>query len=854
MLDSSRATQQRSVEERLRLLLALSMRLADLRELSQIEQLLREAALSALGATGCDLLPVPDGLLTALPGPSADGIHRHALGTQEPAATAMLSGQPIFFETSADLPLLIDDVPVGVLSLRWDAARVWSGTERQLAHDLAALAASACGRLRRPPTREEEPPATAQYGGGIVLSLAGLREQLEIEQQLRASEATLRATLDALPVGVIIADADGRIVHVNAANNRLWGVPPETNSWEQYSEWVGFWPESGERIKAHEWAMARALLTGEVVTGELVECQQFGSGERRFFLNNAAPIRDAAGTIIGGVVAELDVTESRQAQERLRASEERYRAFIANSSEGVYRIEFRPSIDTSLPVERQIALLYERGRFAECNNAFARMYGFEQADELVGQALDLMLPPAEESSWHYLRSLIAAGYRAEDVESAERDRNGARLYFVNTLTGVREAGQLVRAWGTQRDITARKQAEEQLQLLFLREQEARASAEEASRLKDEFLATVSHELRTPLTALLGYAQLLQLRKRDEAYVARTVEKMVQSATAQSRLIEDLLDVSQIVSGKLRIEPTPLDLLQIVNVAADTVRPMVEAKQQELLLDLAPGAGTIVGDESRMQQVVWNLLSNAAKFTPAGGRIEVRLRQQGQLAELSVHDNGQGISPEFLPFVFDRFRQADSTTTRKYSGLGLGLAIVRHLVELHGGSVDATSPGEGQGAAFVVRLPLVRAAPRPVGPGEPETAPDHCPPELAGLRLLIVDDQVEIRELLQEIFDACGSELRCCATAREALETLRTWRPDLLISDIAMPAQDGFWLIEQVRALPPERGGAIPAVALTAHARAEDERQIRAAGFQQFIAKPIEPLALRALIAQLARSL
>jgi PAS domain S-box-containing protein len=389
------------------------------------------------------------------------------------------------------------------------------------------------------------------------------------------------------------------------------------------------------------------------------------------------------------------------------------------------------------------------------------------------------------------------------------------------------------------------------QALYEQERAARAQAEEANRLKDEFLATVSHELRTPLTAFLGYTQLLQRRKHDEAYVARTVEKMAHSAQAQAQLIEDLLDVSRIVSGKLRIQPQPIDLTAVIRAALDTVRPAVEAKDLRLDVDLDPGVSRIVGDANRLQQVVWNLLANAAKFTPAGGSIRVGLERYGAGAQITVSDSGQGIKPDFLPYVFDRFRQADGTSNRAFGGLGLGLAIVRHLVELHGGTVEAASAGEGQGASFIVRLPSGETAAPEDAAADQAAEPAARPPDLAGLRVVAVDDQPDILELLREILEAGGASVRACATAADALEAVRSWRPDVLVSDIAMPGDDGYWLIGQVRALDPAAGGATAAVALTAYVRMEDRLQVLATGFQLYVPKPVDPAELRDAVARVA---
>jgi CheY-like chemotaxis protein len=395
-------------------------------------------------------------------------------------------------------------------------------------------------------------------------------------------------------------------------------------------------------------------------------------------------------------------------------------------------------------------------------------------------------------------------------------------------------------------------------VLYVQEQVARAQAEEASRLKDEFLATVSHELRTPLTSFLGYAQLLQRRTYDEAYVTRTAEKLVRSAKNQAQIIDDLLDVSRAVSGKLRIEPRPIDLRPVIRAAIDTVRPAIDAKGLDLSTELQPEAGLISGDANRLQQVMWNLLANATKFTPAGGRIRVRLWRDAGQAVMTVSDNGQGISPAFLPYVFDRFRQADGTSQRSQNGLGLGLSIVRHLVELHGGVVEAASVGEGLGATFSVRLPLVADAAGPA-PRLPASAGDIArhveayPAELRGLHVLVVDDQPDILELIEEVLSPCGAVVRTALSACEGLALVRAWRPDVVVSDIAMPDHDGYWLIAQIRALAPDDGGGTPVAALTAYVRVEERLRVLTAGFQEYVSKPVDPDELRTVIANLART-
>lgn len=375
-------------------------------------------------------------------------------------------------------------------------------------------------------------------------------------------------------------------------------------------------------------------------------------------------------------------------------------------------------------------------------------------------------------------------------------------------------------------------------------------AREANRLKDEFLATVSHELRTPLTAILGWTRLLRSGDLDRATFARALETVERNAKAQAQLIEDLLDISRIISGKLRLDIRLVELPPLIEAAIDSLRLAAEAKGLRLEKTIDQSAGPISGDPDRLQQVVWNLLSNAVKFTPPGGSISVRLARVGSQVEISVSDSGIGISREFLPHVFDRFRQADSTSTRSYGGLGLGLAIVRHLVELHGGTVHAESAGEGQGATFKVRLPFAMSLQR-LTPALQGKLFLQKLPRLDNLQVLVVDDDPDARELLGLVLGQCGAKVTAVGSAAEALELIKGWTPDVLVSDIGMPDEDGYSLIRKVRALDSTRGSRLPAVALTAYARVEDRMRALAAGFQMYVAKPIDPGELAAVIASLA---
>jgi PAS domain S-box-containing protein len=392
--------------------------------------------------------------------------------------------------------------------------------------------------------------------------------------------------------------------------------------------------------------------------------------------------------------------------------------------------------------------------------------------------------------------------------------------------------------------------------LYREAQRARAESEQANRTKDEFLATVSHELRTPLNSIVGWAHMLRHNKFDEATTERAIETIARNAKSQARLIEDILDVSRIITGKLRLDVHPMELTPVIEAAIDAVRPAADAKELRLQTILDTRAGPVSGDPNRLQQVVWNLVSNAVKFTQRGGRIQVRLERVNSQIEIIVSDTGQGIAAELLPYIFERFRQGDSTSTRTHGGLGLGLAIVRHLVELHGGTVQALSPGEGKGATFIVKLPLmvwhkdvkegVRVHPAAEGDGALGDAP-----LLNGLRVLVVDDEPDTRQMLKLMIEQFGAEVKVSASSAEALATLEQWKPNVLVSDIEMPGEDGYSLIQKIRALEPARGGLIAAVALTAYARTEDRMRSLAAGYQMHIAKPAEPVELAIVIGNLA---
>jgi PAS domain S-box-containing protein len=519
-------------------------------------------------------------------------------------------------------------------------------------------------------------------------------------------------------------------------------------------------------------------------------------------------------------------------------------------------------------------------RLTRWSQGAERIFGW-QTEEVIGKGLHELefVFDEDKEAVKNIRTRLLSGKEKHNISrNRSYKKDGSLIYceWYNSAL-LDESGNLVSVLSLVLDITERKQAEVERINLLEREQAARAEAEAANRIKDEFLAILSHELRSPLNPILGWSKLLQSRKFDEATTVRALETIERNAKLQIQLIEDLLDVSKILRGKLSLTIGSVDLVSTVEAALDTVRLAASAKSIPIKTVYEPDVGQVLGDAARLQQVVWNLLSNAIKFTPNGGQVEVKvstikgtgeedkghypetlpvsLHLPGSVsssspspryAQIQVSDTGKGINPDFLPYVFDYFRQENSSTTRLFGGLGLGLAIVRRLVELHGGRIGAESPGEGQGATFTVWLPMVAI--------QPETNPenqdsDSCL-DLSGIGVLVVDDEADTREFLAFVLEEYGANVTVVASAGEALEALPQVKPDVLLSDIGMPEVDGYMLIRQIRAMPLEEGGQIPALALTAYAGEIDQNQALAAGFTQHVAKPVAPTELAKVIASL----
>jgi PAS domain S-box-containing protein len=538
-----------------------------------------------------------------------------------------------------------------------------------------------------------------------------------------------------------------------------------------------------------------------------------------------------------------------QSQYNLRESEERYRLLV----EGV--------------TNYAIFMLDPNGKFASWNIGAERILGYQET-EIIGQPFEVIFSPEAIEQGQPQQTLKTAELEGFSRENRWHIRKDGTFFWAHCLiTPLRdEEGNLRGFSKIMQDITERKQAEEEKEQLLLREQAARAEAEAANRAKDDFLAIVSHELRTPMTAIIGWAGMLQTGALDEARAILALETIERNASLQMQLIEDLLDISRIVRGELSLSIDLVDLVEVITDAMEVVQSLADTKGIQLESILDNSIEEIWGDSDRLQQVVLNLLTNAIKFTPNGGRVEVRLskvlgngKDKTNYTQIEVSDTGQGISADFLPYVFERFRQADSTHTRTNKGLGLGLAIAHHLVELHGGTIAAQSQGIGQGATFTVKLPIQEHSPQ-ISNIEQEvitytltsSLQSPAPNLLAGLRVMVVDDEADVRQWITAVLEGCGAQVSAFSSTKQALEALEQLHPDVLISDIGMPDEDGYVLMRKIRELEPELGGRIPAVALTGYARVEDYREALAAGFQFHVAKPVRAAELIAVVGSLGK--
>jgi PAS domain S-box-containing protein len=667
------------------------------------------------------------------------------------------------------------------------------------------------------------PGGQAVMVGGVAIDIT---EHKRREEAFQKSESRYRALFETTQDGIMIVDDEGRYVEVNESLCRILKAPRERLVGAHFSEFIP------------------PVVLNEAKK-DFAELKTFSTFEGEF------PLMTADGQVVeldwisrGNFVPGLhfcvarEITERKRAQAEIEQSEEKYRSLLENANDIIYSHDLQ-------------------GNYLTINRACEEVTGYTRKEILGGLNISQVVVPEhrELAREMTMRKLTDPSPTVYEVDIFTKDRRRLTLE-VSTRIAFRN-GQPVAVEGIGRDVTERKRIERAREELLEREQQARLELEEASRMKDEFLATVSHELRTPLTAMLGWSHLLRSGKLDEASTTHAIETIERNARSQAQLIEDLLDVSRIITGNLRLDVRPVNPNGVIEGALEAVRPAAEAKGVRLVKVLDTSIDSVFGDPTRLQQVVWNLLSNAIKFTPLGGQVSIRLERVGAYVEMLVTDTGEGINQDFLPYVFDRFRQADAKTTRRHGGLGLGLAIVRHLVEMHGGTVRAESPGQDQGATFRVRLPLMPVYQSSTtqeanahAAGGHNFLPLECPERLDGLKVLAVDDEADTREVIRAVFEQCGAKVTTASSAAEALVLLEETVPDVLISDIGMPDEDGYELIAKVRALPAERGGKIPAVALTAYARAEDRLRALRTGYQMHVPKPVELAELVAIVARL----
>jgi signal transduction histidine kinase/ActR/RegA family two-component response regulator len=669
-----------------------------------------------------------------------------------------------------------------------------------------------------------------------------------------------RAAIDALEHPVAVLDAQGTVV----AANRHWSAGRATD------------PLAGASIG--ESVVARLEQAGHAVPEVLDPLRQVlsGSGEplaHTFRAPDGRPVRLTATPIAGGgaVLQRGDDRAGRDAWHE----DVRRQAFLAEAtallissfdSDTVLRNVARlavPEIADGCVIDlvhdgvaRRVAIAHvEPSKVDAAWDAETRASGEPPEPEVVATGQAVLFDGVDDAA---LAALARgpeqlAAFREWGLRSLMSAPIAARGRTLGALTlGTTHSGRRF----VPADVSFAVALAERIGLAV---DNARAfrEAQEANRMKDEFLATLSHELRTPLNAIVGWAHVLRGGPLDKAVVARAVDTIDRNARAQTQLISDILDVSRIVTGKLRLTVGPVEVSPAVEAAVDAARPAAAAKDLRLEVEVDPNAGVVSGDADRVQQIVANLVGNAIKYTPKGGRVTVSARRLETQAEVVVADTGVGVAPEFLPRLFDRFRQPDSSTTRPHGGIGLGLAIVRHLVELHGGRVEAQSAGRGQGATFRVVLPLLGTRGSAVGAG-PAGADARAPrgrsavlPSLDGLRVLVVDDEKDSRDVIIAILEQRGARTIEAASVEEALARLGEERPDVLVSDIGLPDEDGYSLMRRIRALPRDRGGAIPAAALTAYARTEDRMQALLAGFQIHVPKPVQPAELIAVVSSLA---
>jgi PAS domain S-box-containing protein len=658
--------------------------------------------------------------------------------------------------------------------------------------------------------------------GGDIMGVSAVGRDISERRQSELVRARLAAIVDSADDVIVSKTLEGVITSWNRAAERLFGwtaaeavgrhitliVPPDRHAEE---EQVLAKLRRGERVEHFE--TVRRSKDGRLVDVSIT----------------VSPVRDDSGRVVGASKIGRDISQRRDnelVQARLAA--------IVDSSDDVIISKTLDGVITSW------------------NRAAERLFGWTAA-EAVGRHITLIVPDAQRAEEREVLARIRRGERVEHFDTVRRAKDGRLVDVSITVSPVRDgAGRIIGASKIARDVSERRRLEDERARLLVREQEARLQAEDLNRTKDHLLATVSHELRTPLNSIFGWARMMQSTPMDEAARARAVGAIVRCASAQARLVEDLLDLSRIVTGRMRLDFEIIDVNAVIEAALDTVRPAARTKDIALVVNLDDAIGKMEAAPDRLQQVVWNLVMNAVKFTPRGGRVEVSSRRAGDLVEIVVADTGEGIAPDVLSHVFEPFRQEDSSSTRAHAGLGLGLTLVRQLVELHGGAVHAESPGKQRGARFTVTLPVVASRTDAEDQNGERGSDSARPRRLRGVRVLVVDDDTDSLDMSTSVLRDAGADVRAASSAFIAYDLADSWEPHVVLTDLAMPGEDGFMLLDAMRATFRRRGVKVPIVAVTAYGTSENRERAVQAGFDLYVTKPIDPVDLTTVLAELVR--
>lgn len=688
---------------------------------------------------------------------------------------------------------------------------------------------------------------------GAVLVLVDITDLKKTEQQISDERNYAEAIIRTVQHPLLVLDEKLRVETANESFYRTFQVAPEhTEGRLIYELGDRQWDIPELRELLEEILPRKTVFTNFEVT------HTFETIGAKTMVLSAARLESTDGTVERILLSIENITERKTAELALLENEERYRTLFNLSPMAVYTVD---SGGTILNFNRHATELW--GRSPELGDTDERFCGSFKMFRPDGS----FMPHEQCPMADVVSGKVSAVHNGEVL--IERPDGSHVTVLVNIRPLKNDHGEVTGAINCFYDITERKQMEEELKHLMDKEKSARAEAEAANRVKDEFLAIVSHELRTPLNAIVGWTHLLMHGKLDKRQSERAVQTIDRNATAQTAIISELLDVSRIISGKLKLDMRPVDIAYVINEAVDVVRPAADAKGIEIVTSLDRNAGLVAGEPVRLQQVIWNLLTNAIKFTPNKGRVEVHTESEGTNVAIVISDTGVGIPADFLPYIFERFQQADTSEKRTYGGLGLGLSIVRNLAEMHGGSVIAESEGEGRGARFTVTFPILAVSGVPPSllasqNGNPEFSVsgqyredseakhlDLEPDILKGVRILAVDDQLDTRDLIILALTRYGAEVKACTSAVEACTMMKKWKPDVIVSDIGMPDEDGYDLMRKIRALTPKRGGTIPALALTGYAGPMDESKAYAAGYQVHMTKPVKLRELAASVVRLA---